>query len=157
MTNDGLYGKISVRREQADGTKYINIDIDLKGATEGSITGDMLLKPDDTVMVERNKTYFIRLLHQMKKLSIFLLFTSFLGYSQAGGEEVFAGLRCWSRQDSDIDRRGTCAEDLGGLGSKDLGLQRNETKQDGPTAYGRLSLVHETALSRWRFPFQLRR
>lgn len=28
----------------------------------------------------------------MKKLSIFLLFTSFLGYSQAGGEEVFAFL-----------------------------------------------------------------
>ncbi|MDO8281337.1 MAG: SLBB domain-containing protein [Thermodesulfovibrionia bacterium] len=60
ITNDGIYGKIKVRRKQDDGIKYKDIEIDLKGTIEGSkTTGDMLIEPDDIIIVERNKTYFV--------------------------------------------------------------------------------------------------
>ena len=56
---DGLYGKVKVRRKQEEKPGYKDIEIDLKGTIEGSETGDMLLQPDDIVIVERNKTFFI--------------------------------------------------------------------------------------------------
>ncbi len=56
---DGLYGKVKVRRKQEEEPGYKDIEIDLKGTIEGSATEDVLLQPDDIVIVERNKTFFI--------------------------------------------------------------------------------------------------
>jgi len=59
VTANGLYGKVKVRRKQEGEPGYKDIPIDLKGMTEGSETGDMPLQPDDEVIVERNKTFFV--------------------------------------------------------------------------------------------------
>ncbi len=58
LREDGTYGKVTVRRKTSD-NEYKNIPIDLKGVTEGSMTGDMLLQPNDSVVVGRNSIYFI--------------------------------------------------------------------------------------------------
>ena len=59
ITVNGLYGKVKVRRKQDGSPGYKDIDIDLKGVIEGSATGDMSLQPDDIVIVEHNKTFFV--------------------------------------------------------------------------------------------------
>jgi polysaccharide export outer membrane protein len=59
IKESGLYGKVKVRRKREGQPGYKDIEIDLKGIIEGSATGDILLQPDDIVIVERNKTFFI--------------------------------------------------------------------------------------------------
>ena len=59
ITANGLYGKVKVRRKQKGEAEYKDIDIDLKGTIEGTTAEDMLLQPDDIIIVERNKTFFI--------------------------------------------------------------------------------------------------
>jgi polysaccharide export outer membrane protein len=59
IRDNGLYGKITVRRKQGEGPEYKDIDIDLKGIAGGHSTGEMLLHPDDTLIVERSETYFV--------------------------------------------------------------------------------------------------
>ena len=59
ITNDGLYGKVKVRRKKEGKNKYADIEIDLKGIMEGGLKGDVLLEPGDMIIVERNKTFFI--------------------------------------------------------------------------------------------------
>jgi protein involved in polysaccharide export with SLBB domain len=59
ITEGGLYGKVRVRRIHEDGSGYDDIELDLKGVIEGHNSEDMLLQPDDIVIVERNKTFFI--------------------------------------------------------------------------------------------------
>jgi len=60
ISNDGLYGKVKIRRKQEGEPGYKDIEIDLKGTIEGSVTEDMLLQPDDILIVERNKTFLIQ-------------------------------------------------------------------------------------------------
>ncbi len=59
ITSQGLYGKVKLRRKQEDTSEYRDIDIDIKGITEGVSTSDMLLQADDIIIVERNKNFFI--------------------------------------------------------------------------------------------------
>lgn len=59
ISSDGLYGKISIRRKQETDPGYSEIEIDLKGSTGGNVSGDVLLQPDDILMVDRNHTYFL--------------------------------------------------------------------------------------------------
>lgn len=56
---DGQYGRVKVRRKQAEPPGYRDIEIDLNGTIEGSVKGDFLLEPEDILIVERNKTYFV--------------------------------------------------------------------------------------------------
>jgi polysaccharide export outer membrane protein len=61
ITESGLYGKVKVRRKQENGLAYKNIieaDLD-KGILKRKEMEDILLQPDDILIVERNKTFFI--------------------------------------------------------------------------------------------------
>lgn len=58
LSENGKYGKVTVKRKISD-DEYKNLPIDLKGVTEGYMTGDMLLQPNDLVIVERNSVYFM--------------------------------------------------------------------------------------------------
>ncbi len=56
---DGLYGKVKIRRKQKD-KKIKDMEIDIADIVEGRGAGDMLLQPDDLLIVERNKTFLIQ-------------------------------------------------------------------------------------------------
>ncbi|RJQ18359.1 MAG: hypothetical protein C4560_07375, partial [Nitrospiraceae bacterium] len=58
IRNDGLYGKVKLRRKQEDGS-YRDVVVDLKGTIEGRGETDMLIEPDDILIVERNKTFLV--------------------------------------------------------------------------------------------------
>ncbi len=63
ITRSGLYGKVKIRRKQDSKQGYKDIEIDIKSTIErfvieGSMP-DMLLEPDDVVIVERNKKFFV--------------------------------------------------------------------------------------------------
>ena len=60
IRSDGLYGKVKIRRKQKGKRGYKDIEINLKAIVEGSKAGNMLLKPDDILIVERNKTFLIQ-------------------------------------------------------------------------------------------------
>ncbi len=60
--------KVKIRRKKNGESEYEDIEINLKkkdteiilgGAIEDGVTGDMLLQPDDILIVERDKTFFI--------------------------------------------------------------------------------------------------
>ncbi len=55
----GRFGKVKVRRKRENVSGFDDIEIDLKGVIEGSIREDMLLWPDDILIVERNKTIIV--------------------------------------------------------------------------------------------------
>jgi polysaccharide export outer membrane protein len=59
ITEKGLYGRIKVKRRNEDGDGYREIEIDLEGSGEGVMTGEMLLQPDDVLIVERNRVFYI--------------------------------------------------------------------------------------------------
>ncbi len=63
ITHSGLYGKVKIRRKQDGKPGYKDIEIDIKSTIERFViegsTPDMLLEPDDVVIVERNKKFFI--------------------------------------------------------------------------------------------------
>ncbi|HDH05215.1 MAG TPA: hypothetical protein ENH01_05810 [Nitrospirae bacterium] len=60
IRSEGLYGKVKIRRKQKGKRGYKDIEIDLKAIVEGSKAKDMLLQPDDILIVERNKTFLIQ-------------------------------------------------------------------------------------------------
>jgi polysaccharide export outer membrane protein len=59
IRSDGLYGKVKIRRKQEIAPGYFDVEIDLKGTRKDTASGNMLLKPDDVLIVERNDTFFI--------------------------------------------------------------------------------------------------
>ena len=62
VTKDGLYGKIKVRRKQDEKSEeYTDIaESNLNdGVVEDKEVENIILKPDDILIVERNKTFFI--------------------------------------------------------------------------------------------------
>jgi polysaccharide export outer membrane protein len=59
IKESGIHGDIKVRRKQKGKHGYKDIYIDLEGSSGGLATGDMLLQPDDILIVERNKNFFI--------------------------------------------------------------------------------------------------
>ncbi|MEW6601331.1 MAG: SLBB domain-containing protein [Nitrospirota bacterium] len=59
VTSDGKYGKIKLRRKVKDTHEYKEIIIDLKQFIENNLGEDIMLEPEDILIVERNKTYFI--------------------------------------------------------------------------------------------------
>ena len=62
VSKDGLYGKIKIRRKQngkAGGYKDLMESKLDDGVIENKEVEDMLLKPDDILIVDREKTYFI--------------------------------------------------------------------------------------------------
>jgi polysaccharide export outer membrane protein len=59
LTSDGIYGRVKVRRDEHDGSGVKEIYIDLQGGQEDGATGNMLLQPDDVLIVERNDQFYI--------------------------------------------------------------------------------------------------
>ncbi len=59
ITEGGQHGKVKVRRKRENVAGYDDIEIDIKGIIEGSVKEDMLLQPDDILIVERNKTIIV--------------------------------------------------------------------------------------------------
>jgi polysaccharide export outer membrane protein len=62
VSRDGLFGKLIVRRKGGDSNEYkdlVEADID-NGFISDQKIEDMLLKPDDILIVERNKTFLIQ-------------------------------------------------------------------------------------------------
>ncbi|RJO61674.1 hypothetical protein C4544_02120 [candidate division WS5 bacterium] len=60
LTSEGLHGKVIVKRKQKEKNTYEEIVVDLKGMKEGGVKGDMLLQPDDDLIIERNETFSIQ-------------------------------------------------------------------------------------------------
>ena len=59
ITEGGAYGKVKVRRKRSVEAGFEDIEIDIKGIMEGSKNEDMLLHPDDILIIERSKTYIV--------------------------------------------------------------------------------------------------
>jgi polysaccharide export outer membrane protein len=59
IIENGRYGRVKVKRIKEDGQGYREIEIDMEGLKEGAMTEEMLLQPDDILIVEKNKTFFI--------------------------------------------------------------------------------------------------
>lgn len=59
ITQDGLYGKVKLRRKQKGGGEYKEINLDLKNTKESSMNCDMLIEDDDVIVVERSKDFFV--------------------------------------------------------------------------------------------------
>lgn len=59
VTSDGLYGKVKVRRKAKSGKNYENMEIDIEGILNENQSEDILLQPDDVVIVERNKKFIV--------------------------------------------------------------------------------------------------
>jgi polysaccharide export outer membrane protein len=72
IKNEGLYGKIKLRRMQTDGKykKIVEAGIN-DGIIADSKIEDMLLQPDDILFVERSETFFIQ--GQVAKTGQFIL------------------------------------------------------------------------------------
>lgn len=60
ITETGLYGDVKIRRVREDGSGYEDIKVNLKGIIEGTEKGDILLKPDDILIVEQNKKFLVQ-------------------------------------------------------------------------------------------------
>ncbi|MBI5739904.1 MAG: SLBB domain-containing protein [Nitrospirae bacterium] len=59
VSNNGLYGKVKIRRRTDTSPGYTDMELDMKEVTEGKETGEMLIQPDDIITVELNKSYYI--------------------------------------------------------------------------------------------------
>lgn len=59
ISPDGYFGNVKLRRKQKDKSEYEELVIDLKNAKESSINGDMPIVPEDIVIVERSKDFFV--------------------------------------------------------------------------------------------------
>lgn len=59
ITEGGMYGNVKLRRKSAEGHGYDDIAIDIEDIIEGNENSDMLLEPDDILIIERNKTYIV--------------------------------------------------------------------------------------------------
>lgn len=59
ITPEGFYGDVKVRRRQKNKQEYKEISIDLKGINEGMMSGDMPVEPEDILIIERSKSFFV--------------------------------------------------------------------------------------------------
>ncbi|MFN3532577.1 MAG: polysaccharide biosynthesis/export family protein [Candidatus Brocadia sp.] len=59
ITPEGFYGDVKVRRRQKNKKEYKEINIYLKNTKEGGMNGDMPIEPEDIVVVERSKSFFV--------------------------------------------------------------------------------------------------
>lgn len=59
ITQDGLYGKVKLRRRQKDGSEYKESIIDLNSTKESNMNCDRLIEDEDIVVVERSKDFFV--------------------------------------------------------------------------------------------------
>lgn len=59
ITPDGIYGAIRLKRKQENRNEYREISIDLKNIKEGVHNGDMPINPEDIIIIERNKSFFV--------------------------------------------------------------------------------------------------
>ncbi len=108
VSADGMYGKIRVRRmQEGESSGYRDI-VEAKlndGAIEKREVEDMLLKPDDILIVERNKTFLIQ--GQMLKLGKFVLekdMTVVRALLQAGGvsaDGLYGKIKVRRKQEGD--------------------------------------------------------
>jgi len=55
----GQYGKVKLRRMRQDGPGFDDMEIDIKGIIDGTVQDDLLLQPDDIVIVERSKEFLM--------------------------------------------------------------------------------------------------
>lgn len=60
INKEGQHGSITLRRRQKKVSEYKEIYLGSKDSIEKTEKGDMLLKPDDILIVERNKTFLIQ-------------------------------------------------------------------------------------------------
>jgi polysaccharide export outer membrane protein len=82
----GQYGKVKVRRKREDGPGFNDMEIDIKGIIDGTVQEDMLLKPDDIVIVERSKEFLMY--GEVNKVGVFPLekdITVMKALTMAGG------------------------------------------------------------------------
>jgi len=56
----GLYGRVKIRRIREEGSGYKDIEVDLRGIIEGNVKEDVLLEPDDILIVERNNKFIVQ-------------------------------------------------------------------------------------------------
>ena len=59
ITQDGLYGSVKLRRKQKDKNEYKEINIDLKNNKESGMNCDMPVEPEDILVVERSRNFFV--------------------------------------------------------------------------------------------------
>lgn len=59
ITREGFYGDVKVRRRQKNKKEYKEININLKNTKEGVVNSDMPVEPEDIVIVERSKSFFV--------------------------------------------------------------------------------------------------
>jgi protein involved in polysaccharide export with SLBB domain len=59
ITEDGLYGEVKIRRKREREMGYEDIAVNLTGIIDGA-EADMLLEPDDILIVERNKSFLMQ-------------------------------------------------------------------------------------------------
>ncbi|MCK6468380.1 MAG: polysaccharide export protein [Candidatus Brocadia sinica] len=59
ITPEGFYGDVKVRRRQRNKKEYKEINIDLRGTQESGMNGDMAIEPEDIVIVERSRSFFV--------------------------------------------------------------------------------------------------
>jgi protein involved in polysaccharide export with SLBB domain len=82
----GQYGKVKVRRMREDGPGFNDMEIDIKGIIDGTVQDDLLLKPDDIVIVERSKEFLMY--GEVNKVGVFPLekdITVMKALTMAGG------------------------------------------------------------------------
>ncbi|MBI4707267.1 MAG: SLBB domain-containing protein [Candidatus Omnitrophica bacterium] len=53
----GLYGTVKIRRRQNEAPGFKDIEIDLRNIIAGHVKDDVLINPDDILIVERNKIF----------------------------------------------------------------------------------------------------
>jgi polysaccharide export outer membrane protein len=56
----GLYGKVKIRRMRKDGAGYDDIEVDLRRIIKGDVNEDVLLQPNDIIIVEGNNKFLVQ-------------------------------------------------------------------------------------------------
>ncbi|MEP9409998.1 MAG: SLBB domain-containing protein [Candidatus Brocadia sp.] len=59
ITPEGFYGDVKVRRRQKNKKEYKEINVYLKSTKEGVMNSDMPVEPEDIIIVERSKSFFV--------------------------------------------------------------------------------------------------
>lgn len=59
ITQNGLYGSVKLRRKKQDGQGYKEINLNLKDTKESNLNCDMLIEPEDIVIIEQSKSFFV--------------------------------------------------------------------------------------------------
>jgi polysaccharide export outer membrane protein len=133
ITPGGLYGKVKVRRKKASGEYEDLVEADLnEGVIKDKEIENLLLQPDDIVIIERNKTYFIH--GEVRAPGQYILkdgVTALRAISIAGGivpEGLYGDIKVRRKQEGggykeiEIDLKGT----VEGSATGDLPLQPDD-------------------------------